>query len=159
MLFRSLAASATALVILSPTVALAETIDVTPGVFYGLDILEAVLALAITVLGGIGAMFLRPWVGDRIATGAMDRLERMAHRAVTAARMKYLDREWSVEVENDIVAFAVEYLGQQAPKDLAAWGMTPDATRQFVAAILGEQIDSLPAEELPHGYLGEEGLT
>lgn len=159
MLSRSFAASATALVILSPTVALAETIDVTPGVFYGLDIFEAILAFAITVVGGLGAVFLRPWVGDKIATGVMDRLERMAHRAVTSARMKYLDREWSVEVENDIIAFAVTYLGQQAPKDLAAWGMTPEKTREFVAAILGEQIDTLPAEEMPYGYRGTEGLT
>lgn len=151
-------AGATTLAIL-PTAALAETIDVTPGVFYGLDLLEAVLGVAITVLGGLAAAFLRPWVGDRIATGAMDRLERMAHRAVTAARMRYLDRTWSVEVENDILAYVVEYLGQQAPKDLAAWKMTPNAVRDFAAAILGEQMAMLPPEELPEGYRGAQGIT
>lgn len=156
--FRTLLAGALALVLLT-TVALAETVDVTPGVFYGLDILEAAIAVVITVLGGLGAMFLRPWVGDRIATGAMDRLERMAHRAVTAARMRYLDRTWSVEVENEVVRYGVEYLGQQAPKDLAAWGMTPEAVRDFVAAILGEQMAMLPPEELPEGYRGTQGLT
>ena len=151
-------AGATTLALFS-TAALAETVNVTPGVFYGLDLLEAVLGVAITVLGGLAAAFLRPWVGDRIATGAMDRLERMAHRAVTAARMRYLDREWDVEVENEVIAYVVRYLGEQAPKDLAAWGMTPNRVREFAAAVLGEQMAMLPPEEVPAGYRGTQGLT
>lgn len=160
MLTRLHQACALALVIvLLPVAAMAETVDVTPGAVYVLDIVEALVGLAITVVLGFAAMWVRPFVGDRIATSAAEKLERAARRAVTAARMKYMERSWTLELENKIVAEVAEYLGQQLPEAMATVGLTPEGARRFAERMLGEEIGMLPPEERPAGYVGQAGLT
>lgn len=158
MLTRSLTAGALALVLM-PAAAWAETVDVTPAVFYGLDLVEALVGLAISAGLGWLAMIVRPFVGERIASSAAEKLERAGRRAVTAARMRYLDRKWTVEIENEIVADVVGYLGSQLPEAISTVGLTPEGLRRFAARLLGEEVANLPHTSRPEGYTGKGGLT
>ncbi len=141
------------------TAALAETVNVTPAVVYTLDIVEAIIGLGITAARGALAAFARPFLGDKIVESASWRLERAGRRAVTAGRMRYLNRTWTIDIENELIADVANYMGAQLPDAARAVGLTPKGLQDFAARLLGEEIAALPAEERPAGYVGAQGLT
>lgn len=134
--------------------AMAEVVDVTPGVTYALDLAEAVFGVAILAAGFLLERLLSPWIGERNAKSLVDKLERAGVRAARSLRLRFLNRTWSVEVENEYVAMVAAYLGRRFPDAAKAFGLTPNGLRDFAAALLGEYLDGLDPSARPAGYEG-----
>lgn len=151
------------------TPAFAQT-DVSDLANFGADIVQALIGVAITAAGGFAAWWASRFVGESIAESATNRLERIAMRGVAHLRMKYVGADHAIDFENDMVGGLVEWLNEQAPRELRQFGMSPKATRDYALGIIGEVVDFIDLEtpleddtlegvKAGEGYKGEQGLT
>lgn len=131
--------------ICNPVIANAGTVDLTPVVNYGLDIIgQSVSALAMVIVSAVGAFVARKFKIDgdlNIKAEAEATLEKGILMAVNYAKTKAKDKA-KVQVDNVFVKVAVEYLLPKIPNALKKLGITPDGLAQRIEARAEELLDT-----------------
>lgn len=120
----------------------AATIDFSPLTSLANDFVQSLVSLLASVIVGGAAWAAKRWFGLQVDAKQRESLHGAIERGISGAldvALKKLDGKTILEIDNEVIAQAANYVVKLSPDAVKYFKLTPDKLADLIAAKLGER--------------------